>query len=471
MILYRFFERRLAQASYLIGCEQSRKAVMIDPNRDLDRYIQTADDFGLEIAYVTETHIHADFLSGAKALAERTGARLHLSAMGPEGQGYEIADGSDHSWLRDGDLLEFGTVRLAALHTPGHSPEHLTFLVSDLAKGEHPIAAVTGDFIFVGDVGRPDLQDLTSLMHGSLERSARELRRSIDRFLELPDFVQVWPGHGAGSACGRQLSAMPSSTVGYERLYNPALQPRSDAEFIIDIGEGQPDVPPYFTEMKERNRRGGADTLIPTLRLIPAEVLEQVQANDALLIDLRGPDRFAAGHLSGSLNLPLVDGFTTWAGSVVPYDRDIVLLGESQDDVVDAARELALIGMDRVEGGIVLPDAELQRDGGSGPETVTAQRIDTAEVKRLLKEGNVVVADVRATSEWEVGHIPNARHIPLGQLRDEAPVLPHEAPLIVHCESGYRSSVAASLLRQLGLKNVLDYHEGYPAWAAAEGEE
>ncbi len=469
MIVQRFFERRLAQASYLIGCEQSREAIVIDPNRDIEPYIRTAGDFGVRISHVTETHIHADYLSGSRVLAERAGARLHLSGLGPEGQGYELTSTPIPEWLEDGSVIEFGTVRLTAVHSPGHTPEHISFLVTDLANGEHPFAAITGDFVFVGDVGRPDLLERTALLKGSFEESARALHRSIEGFLELPDYVQVWPGHGAGSACGKQLSAVPTSTVGYERMYNPALRPQSEPGFIAAIGEGQPDVPPYFAEMKRRNRLGGATSPLPELQLLQMKELEELQEEDTLLVDIRRPDLFAAGHLPGSLNIPLAKPFTTWTGSVVPYDRDIVLIGTEQSAVEEAARELSLIGLDRGIGGMVVAESNWQQLSASGEALATSRRIGTAELDRLLRNGDTRVVDVRATSEWEEGHIVGAQHAALGSLREAAPSLPHQQPVVVHCESGYRSSIAASLLKKMGIENVLDYHEGFPRWVEAGG--
>lgn len=464
MIVRRFFEERLAQASYLIGCERTGHAIVVDPNVDLGQYIEAAKDAGLSIAHVTETHIHADFLSGARALAARTGAELNLSREGGSETGYALPGDSDVRWIGEGSSIEAGTVRLDVLHTPGHTPEHLTFLVVDLANGSSPLAALTGDFVFVGDVGRPDLLERVANARGSFERGARDLHASIARFLKLPDYVQIWPGHGAGSACGRQLSAVPSSSLGYERLYNWAMQPQSVDAFVAEIIQGQPDVPSYFGEMKRRNRIGGGHGLETEPPQMPAAEVERVIESGALVVDIRSPRRFAAEHRRGSVNVPLQRGFTTWAGSVLPYDKDIFIIGGSDAAQRDAFRELQLIGYDRVAGFF---GTDALREVEGGPAGAATRRIGVDDLNRLRQAGDALLLDVRGTGEWEAGHIPGARHVPLSDLHEIAPTLPRDRPVIVHCESGARSSIAASVLEREGVPDVLDFHEGYSAWAKA----
>src|SRR3954470_3341560 len=256
MFLKRFYDPKLAQASYLIGCSASGEALVVDPNRDLDPYFQAANDEGLRIAHVTETHIHADFVSGARELAHRSGARLYLSNAGGSEWSYHYAAESNVVLLRDESEFTVGSVSVRVVHVPGHTPEHLTFLITDTEAASEPMGALTGDFIFVGDVGRPDLLERAAQAQGTMEASARQLFRSLQRFRELPDYLQIWPGHGAGSACGKALGAVPQSTLGYEKRFSWAFGVTDEDAFVSAVLEGQPDPPRYFGEMKRINRSG-----------------------------------------------------------------------------------------------------------------------------------------------------------------------------------------------------------------------
>jgi hydroxyacylglutathione hydrolase len=349
MFLRQLYHDGLAQASYLIGCQATGAALVIDPNRNIEQYLAAAQRAGLRITAVTETHIHADYVSGARELAQRTGAQLYLSDMGPAEWKYAYAVGAGATLLHDGDHFMVGNVRIEALHTPGHTPEHIAFLVTDTAHARLPMGLISGDFVFVGDVGRPDLLERAAGIGGTMEGAARQLFHSMERFRALPDYLQVWPGHGAGSACGKALGAVPQSTVGYEKATSWAFGMQAEDGFVRAVLEGQPDPPRYFAQMKRVNKQGPA--LRPT-HLPPQlsrEHLTAALAGELVVVDTRPADTYAADHLPGTINIPASDDFLTWAGWLLPYDRPLGL-------IVDAAQlqrvhdELLLIGLDQVAG-------------------------------------------------------------------------------------------------------------------------
>ncbi len=357
MIVKRFYDETLAQASYLIGCGRTGSAVVIDPTRDIDQYLQAADAEEVAVTHVTETHIHADFVSGSRELAARTGAALHLSAEGGDDWQYAFASEAGAVLLKDGDHFMVGNVRIDVVHTPGHTPEHLAFLVTDTAAASEPMAIVSGDFVFVGDVGRPDLLEKAAKVQGTMEASARTLFRSLQRFKAYPDYLQLWPGHGAGSACGKGLSAVPQSTVGYERRFNWALAVGSEDEFVRQVLTGQPEPPAYFAEMKRINRDGPRVLNgFTTPQWLPEVRLPEVLARKALVIDARPAADFArracARHDQYSAQPELHD----LGGWLTPFDEDFYLIiDDSGSDrgahnVSEAARDLAMIGLDRFAG-------------------------------------------------------------------------------------------------------------------------
>jgi hydroxyacylglutathione hydrolase len=467
MLLHRFYDPGLAQASYLIGCEHTGQAVVVDPNRDVSEYLETAAALHLRVAHVTETHIHADFVSGSRELAARAGAALHLSDEGRPDWAYDYAAGAGAVLLRDGDRFEVGSVRLEALHTPGHTPEHLTFLVTDGATATDPIAALTGDFVFVGDVGRPDLLERAAHVAGTMESSARTLFRSLQRFKAQPDYLQIWPGHGAGSACGRSLSSIPQSTVGYERRFNWAFAVADEDEFVRLVLAGQPEPPRYFGTMKRINRSGprilGGP---PTANLLPPERLHELVESGAFVVDARPAAEYAARHVPGTINIPLNRSFTTWAGWLAPYDRDVYLIvrDAAGREVAEAVLDLSMIGLDRVAG--VFGAEAVSAWEASGRRTGHVPRIGPAEAADRVAAGAVLL-DVRGMAEWQAGHAPGATHIPLGYLAERAAELPSGAPVVVHCQGGSRSAIAASLLRRAGVTDVLELPEGFSGWEAA----
>jgi hydroxyacylglutathione hydrolase len=462
MLFRRIFDDRLAQAGYLIGCQQSHEAIVVDPLRDPAPYLDVARQEGVRIVAVTETHVHADFLSGAAALARAAGADLLLSGEGGGPAGYDGAAFSAARWLRDGEVLRVGAVELRVLHVPGHTPEHVAFVVTDTATSDAPIGFLSGDFLFVGDVGRPDLLERAAGLEGTMWDSARQLFASLRRLDALPDFVQLWPGHGAGSACGKALGAMPQSTLGYERLTNWALRTTDIDEFVDGVLAGQPEPPPYFARMKRQNATG-APALPPRERVTDA-TLRDAAEQGALLVDVRPAASFAAGHLPRSINVPLGKSFLGWAGAVVPADERIVLV--ATDELRDAAErgvhELQLIGIDRVLGVLSI-------ERSADPTRLTLPSVSAASLGAHVSAG-VTVVDVRTRSEWEEGHVPGARHLPLAELTGRLEELRGAGPLAVHCQGGSRSAVAASVLQAAGFDAISNVEGGYRAWVRAGNE-
>lgn len=466
MIFRRFYDDTLAQASYLIGCARHGEAVVVDPNRLVDQYVAAAEAEGVRITAVTETHIHADYLSGTRELAARTGARMYLSACGtPE---WQYAFGTDPmvTLLQDGSEIQLGNVRLTAVHTPGHTPEHLTFLVTDGAVATEPMGACTGDFLFVGDVGRPDLLEKAAKVAGASDSAARELWRSLEAFKAHPDHLQVWPGHGAGSACGKGLSAVPQSTLGYERRYNWAFGAQDEEEFVAMVLAGQPEPPRYFGTMKRLNREGPALLgSLPAPERIGEGRLRALLEQGAKVVDTRPASAFAAEHVPGTLNIPLNKSFTTWAGSLLPYDRDLYLImPDASPGAVEAAvRNLVLIGLDRVAGYLGAEAVTLWAAEGRATGT-----IPHVSARELAARGDApIIVDVRAQSEWEAGHLPGAVHIPLPELEERLEEIPTGQDVVMQCQGGGRSAIAASLLKAHGRDRVANLAGGFTAWVGA----
>jgi hydroxyacylglutathione hydrolase len=459
----RFYDEGLAQASYLIGCEATGEAIVVDANRDAAMYTAAAAEEEFRITHVTETHIHADFVSGTRELAHGTGAMVHLSGEGGADWQYAFARADGAALVHDGDAIGVGHVRLDVLHTPGHTPEHLAFLVTDLATTDRPLGLLSGDFVFVGDVGRPDLLERAANVTGTMEASARTLFHSLDRFRALPDFVQLWPGHGAGSACGKALGAMPQSTVGYEKIANWGVTSPDEEAFVAQVLEGQPDPPPYFAEMKRINRAGP-----PVLGAMPVPVLRDPATITApptdgeFVVDVRAADLFAAAHIPGSLNLPLGGSFLKWAGWVFPYDRDVVLIAGSAMGAALAARQLALIGVDRVAGWFADDVFSVWERSRQALERV--EQTGSEELARQLGRGETTLIDVRSDAEWEGGHISGALHVPLGELSRRLAEIPRAQPVVVHCQGGTRSAIASSILLANGIHDVRNLHGGFREW-------
>jgi hydroxyacylglutathione hydrolase len=467
MLLERLYERDLAQASFLIGCEQTGEALVVDANRDVARYLQAADRARLHITHVAETHIHADFVSGSQELARRANARLLLSAEGGPDWSYGFVGDPNAVALRDGDTFNVGRIRVEVVHTPGHTPEHVAFLITDTASANAPMGIITGDALFVGDVGRPDLLVRTrdnrsddSAAHAELAASAERLFHTVNRFREMPEHLQVWPGHGAGSACGKSLGAVPQSTIGYELRFNWAFRAQSVQDFVATVLAGQPEPPRYFARMKRLNRDGPpALGMLPAPATLACEALPNLQRGGVTVVDTRSSKAFAEGHLPGSINIPLGTSFVTWAGSVLPDDAVIAPLVEGGAGGAQApARSLALIGIDDVRG--VFDETVLEWQAAHGglatlPQTDPQAAANAATSHRII--------DVRGATEWNAGHIPGAEHIPLAELASALPGIAN-VPTIVHCQGGTRSSIAASMMRAAGMTTVVNMTGGFSAW-------
>lgn len=468
MFFRELYDQALAQASYVIGCQATGEAIVIDPLRDPAPYLDVARAEGLRITHVTETHIHADFVSGSRELRAATGARLYLSAEGgPEWQ-YAFAAQDDAVLLHDGDTIMVGNIQLDVLHTPGHTPEHLSFVVTDRPRGAGPMGILTGDFVFVGDVGRPDLLERAAGVADTMEAGARTLFRSLQRFRALPDHLQVWPGHGAGSACGKALGAVPSSTVGYEKLSNWGVAESDEATFVAAVLDGQPEPPRYFAAMKRINRDGPPVLGRPPVaaRLNASDVLSGATGGTRWVLDMRPATAFAAGAVAGSVSLPYSKSFSTWAGSIIPVTDEIVLMAEGEsDDVPRAVRDLSRIGFDRIVGRVDVSEM-LEAWQKAGHALHTIPQMSVTEVADRMAHGGATVVDVRGRSEWETGHVDHAMHVPLGDLRQRLDELP-STPLLVHCQSGVRSAVATSLLHRLGRTDAVNISGGFAAWRAA----
>lgn len=466
MLLRRFYHDGLAQASYLVGCQATGDALIMDPNRDIDQYTEAADREGMRITAVAETHIHADYVSGARELAARSHARLYLSAEGPADWQYSYADDAGATLVRHGDTFTVGNIRLEVLHTPGHTPEHISFLLTDTAASDRPMGIFSGDFVFVGDVGRPDLLERAAGYADTMKAGARQLYHSLERFKALPDYIQVWPGHGAGSACGKALGAVPQTTVGYERLVNWALRTHAEDDFVTQVLDGQPDPPVYFAQMKRINKVGPPmrPTDVPS-RLDLADLKAALDAK-TIIVDTRPASEFAAGHVPGSLNIPAGGSFLNWAGWLLPYDRPFKLVAEASA-LPGLVAELALIGLDDV-AGYWTPDIldAWWLDGGALP---TYRRVTARDARHLLARNEVTILDVRNVDEYARGHIPGSRNVPLGRLTRRSHEMPAGKPILVTCESGGRSAIAASLLEAGGHTVVIDILDGFSGWLQAGG--
>ncbi|MEZ5316109.1 MAG: MBL fold metallo-hydrolase [Vicinamibacterales bacterium] len=465
MFLRRFFEPQLAQASYLIGCVQAKEAIVIDPNRDLRPYLEAAEAEGARIAHVTETHIHADYLSGSRELARLTGARLYLSDEGGPDWRYGFEGDTNVVRVKDGHVIQVGNIRLEVIHTPGHTPEHISFLVTDGAAADEPIGAATGDFIFAGDVGRPDLLERAANMAGTMEVGARQLWASLQRFAARPDWLQIWPGHGAGSACGKGISAVPHTTLGYEKRFNWAFRAKSEADFVAGVLAGQPEPPRYFAMMKTLNREGPA--ILGGFRHPPVLDVAGVASalrSGAIVVDTRPAPDYAAGHIPGTISIPLNRSFTNWAGWFLPYDGDFFLIadGAALDAVV---RDLALIGLDRIAGAA--PESVVEDWASAGRPLGHVPQITAADLRESLAHGAVTLVDVRNQAEWDAGYIAGARHVTLGYLPGRVAEIPTDKPVVMQCAAGARSAIAASLLKARGVDRVINLEGGIGAWRAA----
>ncbi len=449
-----FFLGCLAHASYMVSSKGI--AAVIDPQRDVDIYIDAAKEAGLRIEHIIETHLHADFVSGHRELAERTGARIYI------GEGSEAT--FPHTAVKDGDSIRFGNVRFDFLQTPGHTIEGVCAVLTDHAEPSKPRAVFTGDTLFVGDVGRPDL----SADHTPQELAAMLYRSLHEKLLKLPDDTEIFPAHGAGSLCGRQMSSERSSTIGKERRTNYALQAKSVDEFIHLLTDSLPPRPEYFGYDVELNRRGAAPLEnLPPLTPLSAPEVQRLQSEGAVVLDTRAPMDFAVAHVPGSLHIALSGQYASWAARILGLDKHIILVGEDADQLREAQMRLARVGIDK---------ADAYLEGGisgwvkSGYELDYIPQISAAELADLRQKENVAILDVRESAEVEGGAIKDSIRIPLGQLSGRTGELDREKLLVVHCKGGYRSSIATSILRRAGFRDIANLTGGYDAWLARKSE-
>lgn len=465
MLLRYFYNDKLAQASYFIGCQETGEAIVIDPARDVEPYLSEAESEGMQIIAVTETHIHADFVSGAREMAERTGARLYLSDCGDEHWKYQFANEYDHEPLVDGDNFWVGNIRFDVLHTPGHTPEHISFLMTDTAAADRPMGIFSGDFVFVNDVGRPDLLEKAAKMSDTAEISARQMFHSLNRFRQLDDYLQLWPGHGAGSACGKDLGAVPSSTVGYEKLFNWALGHREEDVFVRELLAGQPEPPNYFAIMKKVNKEG--PSVLHRLSLpehLPYSQLPGVLADGLKIVDTRPAPAFATSHIPGTINIPHDSSFTNWVGWLLDYDIPFYLIA-GQYPLAEISRDLASIGLDNCGG--YFDTVVIDNWSAAGNRLESYDWINPDRLAEQLHRNEAVVIDVRNESEWQEGHIPEAQHIMLGFLEERARELPKDKKVVVQCQTGNRSAIGASILLAQGIPAVANLQGGIRDWESA----
>jgi hydroxyacylglutathione hydrolase len=461
MYFKQFYLNCLAHASYLIGSDG--EAAVIDPQRDVDQYIEEAGAQGLKIKYIIETHLHADFISGHRELAARTGAGIVF--------GEKAGAGFPHRAVKDGDELTLGRVKLRIMETPGHTPESICILVIDTEDNvgkdaRAPQKVLTGDTLFIGDVGRPDLaggkgytpQTMAAMMYDSLH----------DKLLKLDDTTEVYPAHGAGSMCGKNLSTETSSTIGQQRKFNYALQPMTKEQFVAMMTTDLPEAPAYFAKDAEINRAGASPlNELPSLsELSPAEVSKSARHGDVIL-DVRSAAEFGAGHVPGSLNIGLGGQFASWAGSLVPIGSVIVIVAESEEKVREAQLRLARVGLENLRGylagGIYAWDQ-------AGLEIATVPQISVSELKNIIdNQSGLQLIDVRRPAEYESGHAPRAITAPLAKLREILPGLSLNLskPTAMICAGGYRSSAATSILQQNGFTNLMNVTGGTTAWIKA----
>lgn len=455
MYFKQFYLACLAHASYLIGSDG--EAVVVDPQRDVDQYIDEAAAQGLKIKYVIETHLHADFVSGHRELAERTGAEIVF--------GKEAGATFPHRAVKEGDELSVGRVKLRVIETPGHTPESISVLVSDEASDE-PQKILTGDTLFIGDVGRPDLaggkgytsQMMAAMMYDTLH----------NKILKLDDAIEVYPAHGAGSMCGKNLSNERSSTIGQQRKFNYALQPMMKDEFVRMMTVDLPEAPVYFPRDAEINRSGASslNELPPLSQLSPAEVLKHGERGEVVL-DVRSAADFGAGHVPGSLNIGLGGQFASWAGTLISLEAPVVIIAESEEKANEAQVRLARVGLENVKGYLA---GGMQAWRDAGFDVAAIPQITVAELKELIQnDSDLQVIDVRRDTEYESGHAPRAATAPLANLRDDLPKLnlsPTRKTAVI-CAGGYRSSAATSIMQPLGFTNLLNVTGGTSAWIKA----
>ena len=456
MFFRQIYERGLAHASYMVGCQATGTVSVIDPKRDIDTYLEIAEVEKLKITHILETHIHADFLCGSRELQSVTGADIYSSDEGGEEWQYAFP----RVGLREGDSFLVGNIRFDVWHTPGHTPEHICFLVTDTPASEKPIMFFSGDFVFVNDVGRPDLLERAAGYKGTMEAGARQMFNSLQRFKTLPDYIQLHPAHGAGSACGKSLGAVPSSTVGYERIVNWALQIENEEEFVDAILSDQPEPPKYFAMMKMLNKEvRELQTSVPTYPAIEESVVLEFSKEKKQILDTRHKSMFAEKHIKNSFHVMNNNALSTRAGWIMDYSSPIIVIC-AKAECSEVARRLMRIGLDNVLGYF---DAEMvsviSKEFTSSLPTTTAEQFYS-----LSTINDFFLLDVRNKKEFDSSHINRSEQIHFGYLRENLERIPKSKEIALICQSGDRSSIAGSILLRSGFNQVLNVDGGVTAW-------
>jgi len=459
MFFQHVYDKSLAQSSYVIGCQATGEAIVIDARRDIDVYLEIAEQNNLRITHIAETHIHADFLCGSRELEAVTGATMYLSDEGGKDWQYQFP----HQGLTDGDVIRVGNLTLEVKHTPGHTPESISFLLTDNPATDKPVMVFTGDFVFVGDIGRPDLLEKAAGLAGTKEAGAKQMFQSLKKFEALPEYIQVWSAHGAGSACGKALGAVHSSTVGYEKIRNWAFQYGNDEKGFTDyLLADQPEPPKYFAMMKHLNKVNRTLLVeVPKhVKLSRAQFLN-AYANGLTVIDARNKSDFAKGFIPGSLNIQGNNSFSTWCGWLLNYQNQFILICED-NQIEDLTRKLMRVGLDNIYGYI-------SDVNDLGIELHTADLISLEEFKTYIGKEDVQIVDVRGASEYEKGHIEGAVNVFLGTLQDNLDKISKDKQVIIHCQAGDRSAIAYTILAKHHFKNVKNFSGGMKEWLAYEG--
>jgi hydroxyacylglutathione hydrolase len=464
MFFHQRFVPGLAVASYIVGDEKARQVAVIDPLRDVDEYIKVAQKEGLNITHILETHVHADYVSGSVELKTRLKGQPQIWCSGMGGK--EWTPPYADRVVKDGDEVQLGTIRLRALHTPGHTPEHVVWALFDESRDkETPWMLFSGDVLFVGDVGRPDLlgAEQQKVLAGQLYKSV------FEKLAPFPDFLEIFPGHGAGSLCGKAIGSRRSSTLGFERRFNRSMQAAPESQWTESLLKDMPLAPPYFRRMKQVNAIGPVllGSELPGQKPISPRQLQDMLSDQYLVLDVRPKEAFAAAHIAGSMNIPLGQNFSSWAGWVLPYDKRLVIVPGSSTEMPEVATQLIRIGLDWIEG--YLEDGIEAWTNQGFPivhlDTISVQQLDT-QLKKPEAERPFIL-DVRTESEWKSGHIRGAHHIHGGLLKERYKEIPTNRPIAVLCGTGYRASIAASFLASQGFKNIANVLGGMTAWKAA----
>ncbi len=445
MYFKQLYDTKLSQTSYFLACQKTKEAIIIDPSRVLDEYIDLAENEGYKIKHATETHIHADFASGLRDAARKLGATLYVSDEGDEDWKYKNVPEST-IFLKDGDIINVGNIELKVIHTPGHTPESISFKLTDKGAGsEIPMGMFTGDFLFVGDIGRPDLLEETTDAEGATEEGANHMFDSIQIMKTYPELLQVWPGHGAGSPCGKSLGAVPISTLGYEKVNNWVFNVNDRQDFIKELTSDQPEPPSYFSQMKKVNKEGLPEFNLKEISIgTPDKLIGQI-------FDLRKKEAFNQGFIKGSLNIPYNKKFLQFAGWYIDYNQPMTVIADP-DISETLQKDFASIGYDKLE--LIVPSDEADKYFNDTYVNVLPETF-------VSDYENAKILDVRTTKEYNDGNVEGAIHMHYGHLLNKDLPFDKKDKIYVHCQSGVRSAIALSALKARGFDNVMNVEQGY----------